>query len=154
MGCTLPGTAWNARRAGKHKAVEAVKTVLVSVVSMLALYQVVLMAVGYGKLRLPFLHPRPASRAHRAVGDMIVVVTLLVALACLSVFGFDDGGGDDEGFGALHQVTGLLLLGVLGVKIAVVRGLLPWSKALPALGLSVAVLFAITWIASAGEYLL
>ena len=46
--------------------VEEVKVVLASVVAALAIYQVLLMAVGYGKLRLPFLassrRPRPIGR--------------------------------------------------------------------------------------------
>jgi len=41
--------------------VEEVKVVLASVVAALAIYQVLLMAVGYGRLRLPFLASRPAS---------------------------------------------------------------------------------------------
>jgi hypothetical protein len=77
------------------------KVVLASVVSALAIYQVFLMAVGYGKLRLPFLASRPASATHRAVGDSVVVVTLVVAAMCLTYLGFDDGSGhgsDDEGW--------------------------------------------------------
>ena len=35
----------------------------------LAVYQLALIAVAYGKLRLPFLDPPPAGRSHRAVGD-------------------------------------------------------------------------------------
>jgi hypothetical protein len=42
-----------------------VKVVLASVVAALAVYQLVLIAVGYGKLRPPFLGPRPASTAQR-----------------------------------------------------------------------------------------
>ena len=39
--------------------VTEVRIVLTSIVTALALYQVFLMAVGYGKLKLPFLAPRP-----------------------------------------------------------------------------------------------
>ena len=39
-----------------------VKVLLASVALALAVYQLVLIAVGYGKLRLPFLAARPASR--------------------------------------------------------------------------------------------
>ena len=38
-----------------------VKVVLASVVTALAVYHLVLIAVGYGKLRPPFLGARPAS---------------------------------------------------------------------------------------------
>ena len=51
-----------------------VKVVLASVVTALAVYQLVLIAVGYGKLRPPFLGARPASLAHRASGDAIVAI--------------------------------------------------------------------------------
>lgn len=64
--------------------VEEVKVLLASVVAVLAIYQVLLMAVGYGKLRLPFLASSPASSTHRAVGDTIVVITLLIAFMCIS----------------------------------------------------------------------
>jgi Family of unknown function (DUF6529) len=74
--------------------VTQVKVVLASVVVALAVYQVLLMAVGYGKLHLPFLRPRAASLAHRAAG-----------------------------------------------------------RFLPHLGLTVFVLFVVTWATSAGDYL-
>lgn len=71
--------------------VTEVKIVLTSVVTALAGYQVFLMAVGYGKLRLPFLSGRAASFTHRAGGDMIVTITLFVGIVCLGYFGIDDG---------------------------------------------------------------
>jgi hypothetical protein len=106
--------------------VSQVKAVLASVVSALAIYQVFLMAVGYGKVKLPFLGSRPASRTHRAVGDTVVVVTLVVAFMCAAYFGFDDSGhnrgrGSDDDFAAVHQATGVLLIAVLAFKIAVVH---------------------------------
>ena len=68
--------------------VTEVKVVLASIVAALAVYQVVLMAVGYGKLRLPFLKPKAASFTHRATGDAIVLITLIVAFMCIAYFGF------------------------------------------------------------------
>ena len=68
-----------------------VKVVLASVVTALAVYQLVLIAVGYGKLRPPFLGARPASLAHRASGDAIVATTVVVAVMCLSYYGFEEG---------------------------------------------------------------
>lgn len=46
--------------------VTEVKVVLASVVAALACYQLFLMAVGYGKVRLRFLDPGPAAFADRA----------------------------------------------------------------------------------------
>jgi Family of unknown function (DUF6529) len=63
--------------------VTEVKVLLASVALALAGYQLFLIAVGYGKLRLPFLSPRPAARTHRAAGDSIVVVLLVVGAMCL-----------------------------------------------------------------------
>ena len=71
--------------------VSQVKTVLATVVAVLSAYQVFLMGVGWGKLRLPFLNVKAASFAHRATGDMIAVVTLLVAFMCLVYFEVGDG---------------------------------------------------------------
>ena len=123
--------------------VEEVKVVLASVVAALAIYQVFLMAVGWGKLRLPFLAARSASFAHRSIGDVIVVVTLIVAFMCLGYFGFDDDG-------AFHAVTGALLIAVLGFKVAIIRWWHSLSRFLPMLGLTVFALFVVTWVSSAG----
>jgi hypothetical protein len=133
--------------------VVGVKIVLTSIVSALAIYQVFLMTVGYGKLRLPFLRPGPASATHRAVGDTVVVITLLVALMCLAYFGFDDSGhGSDRGSN-LHAIPGLLLIGVLALKITVIRWWHQMGRWLPALGITVFILFTITWLTSTIEFL-
>jgi hypothetical protein len=90
--------------------VAQVKTVLASVVLVLALYQVGLMAIGYGKVRVPFLKPKAASFTHRAVGDTIVAITLLVAFMSITYFEVEDGiehAADDEHVrAAVHVVAG------------------------------------------------
>ena len=123
-----------------------VKTVLASVAAALAMYQLVLIAVGYGKVRPPFLRSRTASFTHRASGDVIVVLVAIVALLCLAHFGFDDDGG-------LHMVTGFALLVALAFKIAVIRWWHGLGRLLPILGTSVFVLLALTWLTSAGHFL-
>ena len=126
--------------------VPEVKIVLATVVALLAAYQVGLMAVGYGKLRLPFLAPLPASKAHRAIGDSIVAVTVTVALMCIGYFGFEDDS-------ALHIVLALALLAVLGFKILVVRRLDRLGHMLPTLGITVFLLFWATWLSAAAKHL-
>jgi hypothetical protein len=133
--------------------VTEVKVVLASVVTALAVYQVMLIVVGYGKLRLPFLKPSPASSAHRASGDTIVLITLLVAFMCISYFGWDDSSHSDDESSSVHAIAGVALLGVLGLKIVVLRWWHSMGRFLPLLGISVLVLFLITWFASAGNYL-
>jgi hypothetical protein len=128
--------------------VTAVKIVLTSVVATIALYQVFLMTVGYGKLRLPFLASRPASRAHRAIGDAAVTVAAIVGLMCLAYFGIEDGLRETA-----HIVLGFLLFGVLAFKIAVLRWWHRLSGLLPYLGVSVLILFVLTWGTSAGAFL-
>lgn len=125
--------------------VTEVKVVLASVVGALAFYQVFLMAVGYGKLRLGFLRPAPASGAHRAIGDAIVVVSLVVAAMCLSYFELGENGA--------HVVAAVALIAVLAAKVVVVRRGGPASRLLPAMGISVLVLFIATWVTSAGDFL-
>jgi hypothetical protein len=132
--------------------VSEVKVVLASIVTVLAVYQVFLMAVGYGKLKLPFLKARAASFTHRASGDTIVLVTLLVAFMCVSYFGIDDSSHGDDSSAALHAVAGGLLLSVLALKIVVIRWWHRMSRYLPALGIAVFVLFLITWLGSVGGY--
>ena len=123
-----------------------VKTVLASVAAALAVYQLVLIAVGYGKLRPRFLASPAAAFTHRASGDVILVLVVVVALACLAHFGFEDDGG-------LHAVTGALLLVVLAFKIAVIRWWHGLGRLLPVLGSTVFVLLALTWLTSAGHFL-
>jgi hypothetical protein len=125
--------------------VTEVKVVLASVVLALALYQALLAAIAYGRVRLPFLESAPASWAHRASGDAIVVLAVLVAAACISFYGFDDAGA--------HSVLGCALLGVLALKVVTVRAGGRLARLLPHLGVSVLALFAATWLTSAGEFL-
>lgn len=123
-----------------------VKVLLASVALALAAYQLVLITVGYGKLRLPFLAPPPAARAHRAVGDTIAALLVVVAVMCVGYFGFEDDAG-------LHAVTAIALLATLALKIAVVRWWHGLGRLLPALGISVWLLLALTWLTSAGDFL-
>lgn len=138
--------------------VTAVKIVLASVIMALAVYQVVLMAVGWGKVKLPFLKGKPASFAHRAVGDTIVTITIVVAFMCLAYFGVEDGieharpGETDRA--VMHVVAAFALLAVLAFKIVVVRWWHRLGKYLPVIGLTVFALFLATWLTSAGDYLL
>ena len=121
---------------------------LASVVAALAIYQVILMGVGYGKLRPPFLAARAASAAHRAIGDAVVVVTVIVAVMCVSYFGLE---GEDAG--TAHIVAAIALLAVLALKISVVRWWHSLGRFLPGLGISVLALFGVTWATSAGAFL-
>jgi hypothetical protein len=138
--------------------VPQVKTVLASVAGALAVYQVFMMAVAYGRLRLPFLEPRAASFAHRSVGDAIAPITLLVAFMCWAYFGVEDG-IEHAAYGettraAVHVVAGSLLVGVLIIKVVVVRWWKAMNRFLPHLGLTVFGLFVVTWVTSAGDFLL
>jgi uncharacterized membrane protein YobD (UPF0266 family) len=126
--------------------VTEVKVVLASIVAALAFYQVAMMAVGYGKVRLSFLSAASASTAHRAAGDAIVAVTIVVAIMCVSYFELEDDY-------MLHVVSAIALLSVLALKVAVVRWGLGMSRFLPVLGVSVWALFALTWATSAGDFL-
>ena len=125
--------------------VTEVKVVLATVILALAAYQVLLAAVAYGRVRLPFLEAATASWTHRASGDAIVVLTILVATACISFYGFEEGGA--------HAVFGCVLLGAIALKVLVVRAGGRLSRLLPLLGASVLTLFALTWLTSAGDFL-
>lgn len=123
-----------------------VKVLLASVALALAVYQLVLIAIGYGKLRPPFLAAAPASRTHRAVGDTIAVLLVITALMCVGYFGLEDDA-------SLHMVAAIALLSVLALKIAVIRWWHALGRFLPALGISVWLLLALTWVTSAGDFL-
>ncbi len=126
--------------------VTEVKVILASVVLALAVYQLVLIAVGYGVARPPFLSSRAASFAHRAVGDAIAVLLVVVAIMCLSYFGLEDEAG-------AHVVAASALLVVLALKVLVIRRWHRLSRMLPVLGACVFVLLVVTWATSAGDLL-
>src|SRR5918997_6815196 len=119
-----------------------VKVVLASVATALAVYQVVLASIFYRKLRPSFLDAAPAAFTHRASGDTIAVLLVIVAIMCLSYFGLEDG--------AFHAVTGFLLVCVLAVKVVVIRWWHSAGRFLPVLGLTVFLLLAATWASTAG----
>ena len=137
--------------------VTAVKIVLTSVVLALAVYQVLLMAVGYGKVRPPFLSPASASVAHRTVGDTILVLVVVIGAACLAYYGIEDsvrdGAPGPDGRVTLHVVTGFALAGVLAVKLAVLHWWRRAQRLLPLLGVTVLSLLFVTWFSSAGAFL-
>jgi len=123
-----------------------VKVLLASVALSLAVYQLVLIAVSYGKLRPRFLAAAPAAATHRAVGDTIVVVLVVVAFMCVGYFGLEDDA-------TLHIAAAIALLSVLTLKVVVVRWWHRMGRFLPALGISVWLLLALTWLTSAGDFL-
>ncbi len=137
--------------------VSQVKTVLASVVLALAGYQVLLMAVGYGKIRVPFLKPKAASLTHRAVGDAAVAVGIFVAFLCYSYFGVGDGiehaRGEETVRATIHVVAGSLFVVAVVAKVIVVRRYRRLDRLLPAIGLTLFALFSIAWLTSAGNYL-
>jgi len=125
--------------------VAEVKVVLATVILGLAVYQLVLAAVAYRWLKLPFLASPTASWTHRASGDAILVLTAVVATMCLGYYGLDEGG--------LHAVAACALLALLAMKVLAVRlGGRP-GRLLPIIGPAVFVAFAIVWLSSAGDFL-
>jgi Family of unknown function (DUF6529) len=122
-----------------------VKVVLASVATALAVYQLVLAAVFYRKLRPRFLDSGPAAWTHRASGDTIAVLLIVVAVMCLSYFELEDS--------AFHAVTGFLLLVVLAFKVVVIRWWHAAGRLLPVLGITVFALLVTTWASTAGAFL-
>ena len=125
--------------------VTEVKMLLATVVLGLAVYQVLLAGVAYGWLRPRFLERGSASWTHRASGDTILVLTVVIAVMCIGYSGFEDGGA--------HAVVATILLGVFATKVLMVRLGGRLSRVLPLLGVSLLILFGITWLTSAGEFL-
>jgi hypothetical protein len=121
----------------------SVKAVLASVVLALASYQLILAAIGYRKL--PIIEAKPAFFTHRASGDMIATLLIIVALMCLGAFGFDDDYG-------LHAAAGAGALVVLTIKVTVLRtgrG----GRFLPLLGITLFTLIAVTWFTVTPDFL-
>jgi len=125
--------------------VTEVKVVLASVVLALAGYQLLLAAVAYGWLRLPFLEAGSASWTHRASGDVILALTVVIATMCIGYAGFEEDG--------THAVVATVLVGVFAAKVLVVRLGGRINRLLPLLGVSLLILIGITWLTSAGDFL-
>ena len=137
--------------------VAAVKIVLASVVTALAVYQALLMTVVYRRLRPAFLKPPAAAEAHRTVGDSIVALVVVVGLACLLEYGIEDsvrGGtpGPEERAG-WHSALSLALVAVLAFKILVLHRWHRLDRFLPLIGVTLLTLFLLTWSTSAGAFL-
>ena len=126
--------------------VTGIKVVLASVATALAVYQLVLAAIGYRRLRPKVPEAGPAMRAHRASGDTIAFLLVLVAVLCVTYLEIEDDA-------AFHAITGAALIGVLALKVVVIRWWHAASRFLPSLGVSVFVLLAVTWASSAGAWL-
>ena len=125
--------------------VTEVKVILASVALALAVYQLVLISIGYGKVRPPFLAPKIAAFAHRAVGATIATLLVVTAVMCLSYFEVEDN--------TAHVVAAIALLTVLALKVTIIRRWHSLGRFLPVLGTLVIVLLAITWLTSAGDFL-
>ena len=128
--------------------VAAVKVVLATVVLGLAAYQGVLATVVYGRLRSLGLARRVAARAHRLVGATTTALLVAVGTVCLSSYDVGDA-LEDGGAAGVHAVVGSILLVLLAVKIVVVHLGARAGRALPALGVAVLGLVAVTWGTSA-----
>lgn len=124
-----------------------VKVVLTSVVAALAVYQLLLISVVYGKVRPPFLAGGPAGLTHRASGDAIVVLIVAIGAICLSY-------GELEDDATVHAVAGWALVVVLALKIVVVRWWHAAGRLLPVLGISIFSLLVLTWMTTARPFLL
>jgi Family of unknown function (DUF6529) len=124
--------------------VTEVKVMLASVVLGVAAYQVLLAAVIYGRLRPPFLTAGAAGWTHRASGDAILVLTVVIATMCIGYSGFEDGGA--------YAVVATILLGLFALKVRAVRLGGRLGRLLPLLGISLLALFGLTWLTSAGDF--
>ena len=125
--------------------VTEVKVILATVVMALAVYQLLLASVAYGRLRTRLLESGLASWTHRASGDVAPVLAVLVAVACISVYGFDEEGA--------HTVFGIAVLAVLAAKVLAVRVGGALSRLLPYLGIGLFAALGGAWLTSAGEFL-
>lgn len=123
-----------------------VKVVLTSVLAALAVYQLLLATVIYGRVRPAFLGAGPAALTHRTSGDAIVVLVVLVGAVCLSY-------GELEDDATVHAIAGWALAGVLALKIVVVRWWHAAGRVLPLLGIALFSLLVLCWMTTARPFL-
>ena len=125
-----------------------VKIVLGAVIVALAVYQLALISVAYGKVRPPFLGGGPAGRAHRASGDTIAGLVLFVAAACLGYYGTE---GEEDG-ATLHVVAAIGALALLALKVVVVRWWHAAGRWLPVIGSGLFAALVTTFVSAAVIY--
>lgn len=134
--------------------VTSVKVVLTTVLVVLAVYQLCLAAIFYGKVRVPVLAGRVAAVTHRSSGDAICVVVVLIGLMCVSGYQIGDALEHRGTRVAAHVVVSTLLVVVLATKVMVVRfGGKRLSRVLPYFGGSVLLLFVGSWATSSMFFL-
>jgi hypothetical protein len=140
-------TDWIGQLSGGQ--VTSVKVVLTSVLAVLAIYQVCLASIFYGKLRVPFLSGRVAAITHRSSGDAIFVVMVLIGLMCVGGYEVRDAIEHRGVRVAAHVVISTLLVVVLSSKVIVLRfGRTRASRLLPYFGGSILLLFLGSWATS------
>lgn len=86
-----------------------------------------------------------------------MLLTFLIAYMCISYFEVEDGieyaHGGETTRATIHVFAGFALLGVLALKIVVVRWWHSKGRYLPLLGVTVFALFVVSWGSSAANYL-
>ena len=88
----------------------------------------------------------PAFLTHRASGDAIVVLFVLVALACVAAFGFEDDY-------ALHGWAGLAAAVVVALKVGVVRSGSRVERSAAVPGRHPVRAVAVTWLTVTPDFL-
>ncbi len=111
----------------------------------LALVQLILALWIYGRLPGASAAPRPVRRTHRAVGTLLFLATLPVAVHCAFAYGVKT----TTPRVTVHSLAGCFFYGAFVAKILVVRsrGLPGWV--LPTVGGLLVTLVAVLWYTSA-----
>lgn len=126
----------------------SLKSLLAVVALGLAVVQVILALWLYQKLPGAGRPTKPVGLTHRAVGGVLVIVTLPVAVHCLLAYGVQ--------FTSLrvafHSVAGCFFYGAFVAKVIIVQSRKLPGWALPVAGGLLAVTLALLWYTSALWY--
>ncbi|MBI5871069.1 MAG: hypothetical protein HZB44_09015 [Actinobacteria bacterium] len=127
----------------------AQKSLLATVLLVLACGQVLLIASALGKIgSFSMETKRWLTMAHRFEGYVAFLVVLWVAYNC--VFNIANKSGAPRV--VIHAIAGTVILGLFMSKITINRGLKQFYTRLPLLGASLFTAITILWVTSAGWY--
>jgi len=138
-----------------YPTVLAMKTVVSTVIGVLAVVQVVGALWMYGKLGVRA--PSWLGTAHRATGVLAVLLSVFVAYHCLWALGLEIGtlpdGQQVSARSTVHGVLGCAVVGALVVKVVAVRSRRAPGWFLPVAGGLLFALVVLVVLTSAGWYI-
>ena len=133
-----------ALRPGTFDDLIEVKVWLATMIVVIAVVQVVSMALVYGWIPVSERWKEPVATFHRWEGRTVVFIAVIIAVFCI----LDPGPQSEPDRQRNHTMLGIAVLALLVIKIAVVNVAPKAGAVIPVLGFAVAATFMGLWYTS------